>query len=58
MLEGVAALKLKDNSYFLISVHTQSSQITMFMNSICSPLKLDEKLSRTTFCVPYNICVL
>ena len=37
MLQGVAALKLKGNFYFPISLETQSTKHILGMNSICSP---------------------
>ena len=57
MLQGVAALKLKDNLYFLSSLHTQSNKHIFFMNSIYSPQKMDEPLSNTTFvsCMTFNL---
>ena len=58
MLQFVAALKLKGNLYFLISLHTQYNKHILVMNSVCSPLKLDERLSCTTFSVLENIFVL
>ena len=57
MVQGVAALKIKGNLYFLINLHTQSNKHILVMNSLCYPKKLDERLSCTTFCVPYDICV-
>ena len=48
-MEGVAALKLKGNLYFLSSVNTQSIKHILGMNRICSSQNLDERLSLTTF---------
>ena len=53
MLQGVAALKLKGNIYFLISLHTQSNKHILVMNSICyewiKDCPMQHFVSRTTF---------
>ena len=68
MLQGVAALKLTDNLYFLISLHTQSKKHIFWLWTQSVPHKNWMKdcpvrhfVSRTTFnlkeCISVNIAV-
>ena len=63
MLQGVAALKLKDNLYCLSSIHRQSNKhIFWSRTQSVPPQKLDGRLSHTSVNTPinpifFNLCI-
>ena len=55
MLQGVAALKLKDNLYCLSSIYRQSNKHIFWLRTqSVPPQKLDGRLSHTSVNTPIN----